>query len=66
MATPELDDERMSAVALYCRACHLLKLAESRCGALGVHPRGAVAERELFLALLAKTAAPARAERDAA
>lgn len=38
-------------------------MAEIRCAALGVHPRGALAERAVFLALLDR-AAPV--ERDAA
>jgi hypothetical protein len=63
----EFDElEAMSAIATFCRAARLLQMAETRCAALGVDPRGAVAERELFLALLSKTAAPAQAERDAA
>jgi hypothetical protein len=57
--------EQKNAVATYAKACRLLQLAESRCGALGVHPRGAVAERERFLALLGKMAAMP-SERDAA
>jgi hypothetical protein len=46
MANPELDElEQMSAVATYCKAARLLQMAEGRCAALGVHPRGALAER---------------------
>ena len=60
---PEFNEaQQMASVATYCKAARLIQLAESRCAALGVHPRGALAERALVLALLDR-AAPV--ERDA-
>jgi hypothetical protein len=53
---PEFDDrelEQMGAVAEYCRAARILQLAESRCAALGVHPRSR-SERAQFFALIEK------------
>jgi hypothetical protein len=67
MAKPEFGDrtlEQLGAVADYCRAAETLQRAESRCAALGVHPRSR-SERVQFLALIEKMDGPPRAGHDA-